>query len=125
MRGVPWQAYVDRLWGEHHAHHAREIATTRREIDEARHVIDHRLELLNQLRDDVVKDRSQFVNAAEYAAQREAADQERQRLQDQIDVLARQQENWRGRQGAFLAVMTVALVLVPVVVSALFFLVDK
>jgi hypothetical protein len=46
-------------------------------------------------------------------------------LQDQIDVLTRQQENWRGRQGAFLAVMTVALVLVPVVVSALFFLADR
>ncbi len=80
---VSLRDYIERLFVEHQRAHTVEFASTEEARREAQADVQRRLEGLNELRNEVLKDRNQFLRADVY-------DQRHEVLANRLEVLERQ-----------------------------------
>lgn len=109
---VSLQEYFERLIVEHGHLHVSEREASQTALAAARAEIDRRLAALNELRDEVTKDRSQFVRVDVFDAKIEALSKDVRLLRD--DTIAE-----RGRRAAYTIVLGVLAVATPIVVQIL------
>ena len=109
--------YFEQRFTEHEAHHDRDRDAGNRAIQEARERVEQRLEALNELRTEVVSDRTQFVKSEVFDARLHQAETDRARLQEDLGKIREELARQKGRSAAYAAVLAVALVIVPVALS--------
>ena len=107
---VSLQEYFERLIVEHNHLHVSEREASQTALAVARSEIDRRLAALNELRDEVTKDRSQFVRVDVFEARIEAISKDVRLLRD--DTIAE-----RGRRAAYAIVLGILAVATPIVVQ--------
>ena len=111
---VTQREYFERLFTEHEKHHQRDHLATMRALDTNSREMERRLEALNELRDEVTKDRAQFVRSETFDARMEAITLEFKGIRSDIGGIREELSNARGRQATWAVVLTVVLVLVTI-----------
>jgi hypothetical protein len=66
---VTLREYIERIFEEHRDAHAAQHVTGERALSQAREVIEHRLEAMNKFREDVEKDRNEFLRVETFNVQ--------------------------------------------------------
>lgn len=110
------EPFFYRLLAEHQRQHDIERAAEERRVDAEKATIEHRLEALNELRDEVLKDRSQFLQVATYDARHDQLQEEVNRLKFDLARVEKDLSRAQGRNAAFAVVLTIFLVLLSIVV---------
>lgn len=108
--------YVEKLFREHERVHTLERDSNLRALDAAQKNVDHRLEALNELRNEVLKDRQQFLKNDTYAIEHRAVTDDIHRIDKELGLIREDLSRQKGRSAAFAIVLTVVLVIMSVVV---------
>ena len=112
------RAYFDRGAVAHDREHERERDTTLRALQHAAVEVQHRLEGLNELREEYTKDRTRdrddFVKGDVFLARVTAIEKDMKSQGDDIGAIRRELSAASGRQATWMIVLTIALVLVTV-----------
>jgi len=116
---VSLREHIERLLAEHERRHELDRDATLRALEEARRIIDERLEALNELRREVTEDRGQLVQRTLFDEKVKTMDADRQLLRDELSAIRSELANQRGRQAAYAAVLATALIVVPILVQIL------
>ncbi len=109
MEGVDLQGYIEKLFEDHH-----------REHDLERAALQHRLEALNELRDEVTSDRQQFVLNTTYDAKHDKVVEDIRRLEREVGQIREELSAGKGRATAYAAVLTVFLVVIAIITPLIF-----
>lgn len=109
MDSVDLHTYIEKLFEEHRRHHDLERAA-----------LEHRLEALNELRDEVTSDRQQFVLTTTYDAKHDKIVEDIRRLERDLGAIREELSAGKGRATAYAAVLTVFLIIVAIVVPLIF-----
>jgi chromosome segregation ATPase len=120
---VPLREHIEKLLADHRRQHSDEREANERALDEWRQSLEHRLQQLNELRADVMRDRAMFITKPEFDGLVAAIERDREQVREQIRELRSTIDQWKGRQAAFAVALTVGLVVLSVGASAVMFLI--
>jgi hypothetical protein len=106
---VPMREYVDILLREHEKHQEIQLKAYSDALILSRAELERRLEGLNELRQDVVKDRAQFVRAETFDERKKYTDSLLQELRDRLLSLETKLFAWTTAIGAFFMLVQIGM----------------
>lgn len=93
--------------------HQREHELLTVQVDEAKKVVDLRLEAMNQLRDQIEKERGGYQPRAESTLTRERVEERLNKLEQAVSTEASARVTWTAAIALFFMIVTVALRFMP------------